>query len=693
MSHLEALFTPRSIAVVGVTENPEKLGHLLLKNIVDFGFMGEVYPVCATGGEVMGRKAYASIRDIKAEVDLVLVTVPNREAVAALKDAAKLRPRVLAILSSGFGETGLAGKKIEREIHAIFQDGTTRVMGPNCRGVLDAHHRLNATFYRDVPRSRGNISFVTQSGSYGALLFNEVRQRGLGISRFASIGNQLDLEPTDFLEALGADEHTDVIGLFVEEIKDGSRFVQVAAEISLKKPIVVFKAGRTPAGSKVAEAHTGSQAGSVEVFEAAARQAGILLTHDTEQFFDQLAVLSSFARNLPASESVGVLGVSGGPSVTIADVCEEVGLRLAPLEPATRKAIRALIPEAGADANPVDMTPEIDPENFVPCVDAFLGDKNVAGCIAIDVGLDRPEFARAFVEGRNRHSKPVVAFAAGAPEVAGALVRSGICVYPSPERAVRAYQALVAYRKMLEVQKRKGIIARTTAPTAAVPAVVPGRSGKVKATRIVPLGEVEAKALLRECGVPVIGEMVIKGARDAAQFLKSNGYPLTLRALDARPARGDRAEAIGGIGNRRQLDKAVSSLRRKAGKSVLLLQRHVQAEPCALQIAVWRDPVFGCAVRCGLAGVFAEILRDVAVRVCPIRRTDAEGMLQEVRGHALLDHALAAARVDSAQLADVTVRVSELILARPEIAELVLDPVVLCAGEVLVLSAHGAVVR
>ncbi len=691
MNPLESLFTPRSIAVVGVTENPEKLGHLLLKNIVDAGFGGDLYPVCPTVAEVVGRKTLPSLGEIRSDVDLVLVSVPSHETIAVIKDAARLHPKVLVILSSGFGETGIAGKKLEKEIHAIFAEGGTRVVGPNCRGVYDAHHRLNATFYRDVPRNRGNISFVTQSGSYGALLFDEVRRRGLGISKFASIGNQIDLQHADFIELLGADDRTDAIGLFIEEIKDGSRFTQIAAEVSLKKPIVVFKAGRTQTGGRVAEQHTGSAVGSNEVFEAGARQAGIILARDTEHFFDTLTVLSSFSRNLPVNENVGILTVSGGPSVIAADLCDELGLKLHSLEPATRKTVRGLIPEAGADQNPVDLTPDIDPENYVPCVDAVLGDKNVAGCLAVDVGMDRPEFARAFIEARNRHGKPVVACLAGAPEVTSAFVRSGIPVFPSPERAVWAYQTLVIYRKMLEVQKRKGIMPRVA------PAAVPERpaTGKTKPKPLQPrvLTGADAKAVLAEAGIPIVPECAVAGIRDAAAFLKDNGYPLTLRIPEGRAARTTAEPVIDGIANRKQFEKALHSLKKKAGKAPLILHRQVTHAPCTLRMVGWRDPVFGCVVRVGLSGVLSEILRDASVRVCPFRRTDAEGMLQEIRAYPLLAHALEGTKQDPARAAEVLVKISDLLLTRPEVVEVTLDPVVFSPGEVLVLSAQATVLR
>jgi len=686
LNSLEPLFTPRSLAIVGVTENPEKLGHLLLKNLLDSGFLGELHAVCATGGEVLGRKTLPSLKEVKGEVDLVLLTVPNPETISALREAARLEPKVVVVLSSGFGETGLAGKKVEREIHALFHGTGTRVVGPNCRGVYDAHNRLNATLYREVPRNRGNISFVTQSGSYGALLFQEVRQRGLGISKFASIGNQIDLDHTDFLEALGMDDRTDVIGLFAEEIKGGARFVQVAAEISIKKPIVLFKGGRTAAGSKVAEAHTGSVSGSSEVFEAAARQAGILLARDTEHFFDTIAVFSAIARNLPANENVGVLAVSGGPTVTAADLCEELGLRLVPLEPSARKAVRALIPESGSDVNPVDMTPEIDPIHYGPCVDAVLGDKNVSGCVVIDVGVDRPELARAVVDGRAKTSKPVVAFLAGVPEVASTFVRAGIPIFPSPERAVRAYHALVSYRKMLEVQKRKGIIAR---PATLTPTKAPGK-GKPKPLRPVALAAADAKALLAEAGLPVLHEAIVHGLKEAGVFVEEHGWPVALRVRGKKPTADG---AIADIGSRKELERALHALRHKAGKAGLVLERHVQRIEGELRVVGWRDPVFGCALRVGLSGAFSEILRDVAIRVCPIRRTEAEGMLQELLGWPLLAHSLATARLEPVKVAEVLVKLSDLLVARADLAELVLDPVGLARGKVLVIGATGTVLR
>lgn len=686
MEPIQSIFSPRSIAVVGVTENPDRLGHLLFKNILDYGFDGAVYPFCATGGEVLGRKAMTRLSELQAEVDLVLLTVPLAEAGDALRDCARLKPRAVVLLSSGFGETGPEARRLDKAIQSLAAGGT-RVMGPNCRGLFDANRRLNATLYRDVPRTRGNIAFVTQSGSYGGLLFDQVRLRGLGLSRFASVGNQMDLDSTDFLEAMGEDDHTDVIGLFVEEVRDGARFVQVAAELSMKKPVVVFKAGRTVTGGRAAQAHTGSDPGNLAVFEAAARQAGLLLAHDTDHFFDMITALSCYARQLPASDAVAIAGVSGGPAVTAADVCEQSGLRLAALEPATRKAIGALLPQSGTAQNPVDLTPEIDPQNLAACADLVLGDKGVAALIALNVGMDRPEFAQAFVAARDKHAKPVLAFAAAAPGVTAALTRAGICVYPTPERAVQACQALVSYRRMLEIQKRKGIMPRV-APAAAVPGSAAERRSAPRPS--VSLDGADSLARLRAAGLPTALLAVLEQPKEVGPATAHAPWPVTLHL----PGRGKiPAIQIEGLTTRKQVARAYATMKRKAGKTPILLLRSVEPSLSTLCVEGWRDPVFGCVLRIGLSGAFSELLRDQAVRVCPIRRTDAEAMLQELRGWPLLARAWEGAQGGAAAVAELLVKFSDLLLAQADLQEVKLDPVVLIGGEAIVEAAHARVLR
>jgi len=448
---LKKLFEPESIAMVGVSSEPTKVSHWLIRNVVETGFPGPVYPVSPRGGENLGHKVYRSLGDLPKPVDLVLVSVASRHVKGVIEEAAENGAAAAVILSSGFGEIrDKAGKALQKEILEIARKHHMRIMGPNCLGIYNIHRKLNGTYLANAPRYSGRISLVSQSGAYGGVLANEMTQRGIGLGKLASIGNQMDVRHQDVVDYLGEDPDTDVIGLFVEEIQEAPDFLSIVETVSRIKPIVIMKGGRTMAGSRAAASHTGSLAGDFKVAKAAFAQAGALVAETTEDLLDFLFALAHNRHQLPLDERVAIVTISGGPSVAASDYCEEIGLEVPELRKGTRKKLREYIPFFAAESNPVDMTVGIPVENISPCVDTVMSDPDVSGVIAINWGWDVKEFAKAFVDGSKNHQKPVLAFASENPAVQDIFRREGIVNFPAPERAVKAYWGLLQYRKRLD---------------------------------------------------------------------------------------------------------------------------------------------------------------------------------------------------------------------------------------------------
>jgi acetyltransferase len=437
---LDVLFRPRSLAVFGASRNPEKLGHRLLKNVLEHGFPGPIIPVNPSGEAILG---LPSGRGLTEAVDLALISVPEGRVLGSVNEAASAMVRAVVILSSGFGETGEAGQQVERAIREIAAATGMRILGPNCMGVYNGHANLNATYFWDLPRRLGGVSFASQSGAYGGLFFREMGRRGLGVGKFASLGNLLDIDHADLLAYLAQDPETEVIGLFVEQVTDGRGFLEAGEAAARQKPVLAFKAGRTVAGSRAARSHTGSLAGDTRVFEAACRRAGILLAQETEDFFDGLEVLARIGRRHPEDNRVAILTISGGPSVIASDACEALGLDVPPLSAGTQASLRAHLPAFGAAGNPVDMTPQMSPAEYEAAFRTVLGSGEVSGALLINIGLDVPEFAEAAVHAADLYDRPVVACTSDTPKVDGILRDGGIPILPSPERAARAYRLLV----------------------------------------------------------------------------------------------------------------------------------------------------------------------------------------------------------------------------------------------------------
>src|SRR5262249_23802922 len=420
----------------------------------------------------------------------------------------------------------------------------------------------------DVPRQPGGISFVSQSGAYGGLFFREVRERSLGVAKFLSIGNQSDLGFAECLAWLADDAETRVVGLFVEGIRDGPAFVAAALRLACTKPVVALKGGRAEAGRRAAGSHTGSLAGAWETYRAAFAAAGVVPVEETDELFDAMVTLEAHAGRPPRDPAVAGLTTSGRPSVGAADAAEAAGLRVPALSEERRQALRAHLPDFGADGNPVDMTPQMEPAGFAPSVRLVLEAPEVAGAVAIDIGLDRPEYADALAAAQASTGQPVVACTVDPPDMDRRLRAAGIPLVPGPERAVRAYRALV----------QDAELRRPLDPSPAPrprPALSAGLVARLAVARG-PLSHADARALLEVYGVPFPRERIVITGDEALSAVEAMGYPLVVKT--ARPDVLHRTEAGGvvlGVTDEAALRRAGHALEARLGPGPLLLQEQV----------------------------------------------------------------------------------------------------------------------
>src|SRR2546426_563573 len=359
MAGLDPIFAPRTIAVLGVSRNPAKLGHRLLQNVKESGFPGTVYPVNPSGEAILGFASVPSIDALPEGIDLALVSLPAATVPDAIRALAARRARAAVVLSSGFGEVDDAGRGTQAAMLATARAAGLRLVGPNCMGVYSAPARLNGTYFWDLPRVDGGIGVVSQSGAYGGLIMRHLGSRGLGVSRFLSIGNQADIDIAEVIEYLADDTHTTLIACFVEALRDGRRFVDVAMRATAGKPVVMLKGGRSEAGRRAAGSHTGSLAGSYDMYRPACRRAGVVLAEETEEFFDAIETLVVAGSRRPSAPSVAIITVSGGPSVIAADCAERSGLAVPGLHPRVQAVLRGLLPPFAAVGNPIDLMPQV----------------------------------------------------------------------------------------------------------------------------------------------------------------------------------------------------------------------------------------------------------------------------------------------------------------------------------------------
>jgi len=674
MSDLTSLFAPRHVVVLGASRDSRKLGHRLLQNVKDGGFTGVIYPVNPSGEPILALPTVRTIEALPDGIDLALVSLPAPAVPAAIHALAGRRVRAAVILSSGFGEVDDAGRTTQRDLLDTARAAGLRLLGPNCMGVYSAPASLNGTYFWDLPRAAGGISIVPQSGAYGGLIFRYLGGRGLGVARFVSIGNQADVEIAEVLEWLVDDPATTLIACFVEALRDGERFLTAARRAAGRKPIVMLKGGRSDAGRRAAGSHTGSLAGAWEVYRAACASARVVLADETEEFFDAIETLVAIVDRRPTARGVAVVTVSGGPSVVAADTAERAELDVPTLSDATRAALRELLPPFAALGNPVDLTPQVEPARIASAVRRVFAEPSIAGAIAVNVGLDIPEFADAIVAAARESGKPAVAFTADAPEVTARFRAGGVPVLPSPERAVRAWRAL--WR------------ARPPAPPAALDrAAASVESRRALDTTRGPLPYALARRVLEDAGLRFCREAVVGSVDEAVAAAERIGYPVVVKA-DA--AGLTHKTEVGGIvldlAHASAVRGACAMLSGRAGATRFIVQERVPAG-VELVLGAGRDEVFGPIVLIGAGGVLTEVAREVSVRLAALGQGEAEAMLDD----GVLPRLLAGPRglppVARAPLVAAIHAVAATMLAEPRIAEIDVNPLIATGADVIAVDA------
>ncbi|MEM0361477.1 MAG: CoA-binding protein [Sulfolobales archaeon] len=449
---VSALFNPKSIAVVGASRTPGKIGYEIMANIIGYGYSGKLYPVNPVADEILGLKCYPKVSSIPGGVDMVVVSVPSKSVLEVVEDAGNAGAKVAVIISSGFKEVGNVA--LEEEVVRKARSYGMRVLGPNIFGVVYTPARLNASF---GPRNviPGGIAFITQSGALGIALMGMTIVERIGVSSIVSVGNKADIDDADLLEYLAEDPNTKVILIYLEGVNDGRRFVKVASEVVTKKPIVVIKAGRTEVGAKAVASHTGSLAGNVVVYKVAFEQAGILAAHNVEEAFD---ISRAFA-NLPppANDMLVVVTNGGGAGVLVTDTLAEHGISLTTPPQSLVEQVRKLVPPFASLANPIDVTGMISNENYVNSLLLALNNPEVGAVLGVycQTAVTDPTMIAGMLISKVREmgglNKPLVLAFIGGEETYMAIKRLndfGIPTFPMPERAATTIASIYNYMKM-----------------------------------------------------------------------------------------------------------------------------------------------------------------------------------------------------------------------------------------------------
>jgi acetyltransferase len=675
---LERLFEPRSVAIVGASTKPGKVGHDILKNMLSSGYQGEVHPINPHAEEILGKKCYPSVLEVPGEIDLVVVVVPAASVLAVIEECGKKGIKLGIVISAGFKESGPEGIERERRLGEVARQFGMRIVGPNCLGVMSTSNGLNTTFAQGMPR-RGNVALMSQSGALATAIIDWSIQQGIGYSKFVSFGNGVDVGVVDLLRAWEDDPETTVIVAYIEGLRDGPKFMEVARQVSAKKPVIVVKAGGTQAGARAVSSHTGSLAGSEQAYNAAFLQCGVIRANSMEELFD-LAIAFSY-QGPPRGRNVAIVTNAGGPGIMATDAAERVHLRLASLDAGTVQALRKQLPEASNFYNPIDVLGDADADRYVYAAENLLRDQNVDSLLAVltPQAMTRPkETAEKLGPAAAQSKKPVLACFMGGNAIAEAqevLNKHKVPNYPYPERAVQSLAKMAEYREWCDEPPDE-------------PAAIAADKGAVRAVfaaarreNRVNLGEIEARQVLEAYGLAVPESYIAGSADEAAAYAEKIGFPVVMKIVS--PDILHKSD-IGGVrvGVRDQqeamdvFELMMLRVRRYAPDAVIrgvFVQEMIQAGREVI-IGSTRDPQFGPLVMFGLGGIYVEVLKDVSFRVAPFGERHAGRMIEEIRSAPLLRGARGERSSDVEAIVKCLLTVSQMVTDFPEIVEMDINP-------------------
>ncbi len=676
---LQHLLAPRSIAIVGASEDFSRINGRPLKFLLDKQYGGSIYPVNPKYKAIAGRPCYPSAAAIPDPVDLAIVVVPAALVLQSLADLAAKGIDTAVVFSSGFAEMGEEGARLQAELATTARTLGIRICGPNCLGLINAFDNVMATFsqFADGPTPSGPVGFVTQSGAFGTAIAALARRRDLGMGYFVNTGNEADIGFCEVLRDVISDPRIRVGAGYIEGLEDGAGLIEVARQaLGLGKPLVLTKVGRTESGARAAISHTGSIAGDDKIFSGVARQVGIVRARNEEHMLDMVEAFSHC--ELPQGTGIGIVTQSGGAGVLMADRAEEIGLNLPRLSELTSNELRAAIPAFGIATNPVDITGQFvaEPDLLERSVRLLLSDE------AIHVGIVWLQLMDAHVDKllaifsriKAEAPKPFVVCWVAAPAAAiRGLHAMGIPVLRGAEAAIDAVAGLIEY-----AAARRSWAARTQreAEQALSLPVLSAEGGQLSAT--------EAAGLLASVGVPLVPITLAHSAEEAARIARSFERPaaLKLQSPDLGRSTGNE-DAIFGLNTDSEVRAAYDELVRSAqarhpGAAIAGLAVQPMA-PAGIELIIrlQRDSIFGMVVMVGLGGVLFDVLRDVAFRATPVSAAEAAEMLDELQGRAVLDGVRGCAGVSKAEVASLIANVSRLGSALgSRLLELELNPVI-----------------
>ncbi|MDI6734114.1 MAG: acetate--CoA ligase family protein [Patescibacteria group bacterium] len=660
---LNKFFNPKSIAVIGATIDKNKVGYAILFNLLR-GEKRNLYPINPAHQEILDLPCYRSVLDIKNPVELAIIIVKAEFVLSVLIECGQKKIPNAIVISSGFKELGKNGENLEEKLKQICKKYKISLLGPNCLGIIDSLSDLNASFAIQKP-FRGHIGFLSQSGALGTAMLDWTNNKGIGFSKFISLGNEAVLSELDFLEFLGNDPDTKAIFLYLEKITDGEKFIKITKKITAKKPIVVLKAGRSVRGLKAVMSHTGSLAPQDSIFETACKKSKIITTDSLHSFFN-LAKLFHI-RTFKPLRQIAILTNGGGPSVIATDLIDlSKTLEIAKISNKTLKELKKILPPAAAINNPIDILGDASATRYEEALKILVKEKNIDGILLILTPQFMTESEKiAEILTSYAKQKPVIPVFIGGESLENAqkvFRKKGLVNFDFPKDAIESLDALGAVKL---IKKKKPIPAKSPDKT------------ELKMMKIS-----QTTKILNDFNLKLEGQLIRK-KKDLNKLFKTKKEQLLAMKIISQniihktDIRGVKLNIKNLTEAEKSWDLIIKSAKKKYPKAKIegvLIQQMANGKE--IIIGMKRDQVFGPVIIFGLGGMFVEALKDIALGIAPVNQNEALKMIGEIKGFNILKGLRGEKSVNLSKIADIIVKLSKLSLAHPEIKEIDLNPVI-----------------
>ncbi len=698
--HLDKIFNPKSVAVVGASDEEGSVGYALMKNFLESGFEGEVYPVNIRKKEILGVKAYQTVEQLPKTVDLAVIATPAKTVPDVVEQCGRAGIKGLIIISAGFKETGPEGKALEDKILEIKRKYDLRIIGPNCLGIIRPSIRLNATFINKMPRP-GNIAFISQSGALGTAILDWAVHENVGFSHFVSVGSMIDVDFGDLIDYFGTDPKTRSILMYVEGITNARKFMSAARHFARTKPIIVVKAGKFSESAKAAASHTGSLTGEDNVYDAAFKRAGVVRVEEIADLFNCAEVLG--LQPLPRGPNLAIITNAGGPGVMATDALIGMGGKLAKLSQQTMDYLNSILPPYWSHGNPIDILGDAKADRYKAVLEACLNDENVDGILLIYTAqavAEPVEIAKSIVElvkSKGQQGKTILTSFMGrkAVEEANFIFNANeIPTFSTPEQAVKTYLYMYQYKRNLELlyETPEELPVDVSPPKLPIMAIM--RNAALENREV--LTEFEAKKVLEFYNFPVVKTFIAKDEDEAVAIASRIGYPVVLKILSPQIIhKTDAGGVILDIKNDDEVRAAFRTIMENAKKYNpnaeiigVTVQPMVKKRGCEVILGAKKDVVFGPIVMFGMGGIGVELFRDFSIGLPPLNQTLARRMMEETKVYQLLKGYRGMPPSNIKRLEEVMVLFSHLLIDFPQIKEIDINPLLVDEKEALAIDAR-----